>query len=257
MPGGAREQEVVRARCGDLERAPRTLLAAHVLEVGRRRQLERARRQDGVGLEIAAQVRDGVGEVPEGDRLDAGERRLRRGLGGTEDALETHAPRPLGDREHAADAAQPSVERELADRGVTVELVVRHLARRGQDRERDREVVAGALLAKPRGREVDGDPAARELELRRDDPALDALPRLRARAVGKADDHECGRAAVDVSFHLDASRLETDERMRDCTCEHASTLRGECVRLRAGFVRQRARRARLRSTRPPAARCGG
>ena len=66
--------------------------------------------------------------MPERDGLDAGERRLRGGLGRTEDALEAHAPRPLGDGENAADAAKPPVERELAHGRMTVELVVRQLA---------------------------------------------------------------------------------------------------------------------------------
>ena len=186
----------------------------------------RARRRQRVGLELAAQVRDGVGEVAErrSARCPASAASAR-GLGRAEDALEAHAPRALGDREDAADAAQPPVERELADRRVPVELVVRHLARRGEDGERDRQVVAGALLAQPGRREVDGDAAARELELGRRDPAADALPRLRARAVGQADDHERRDAVLDVGLDLDPPRLEADERMGDCACEHASTLR--------------------------------
>src|SRR5205085_10088974 len=122
------EQEIVRARSRDLERTPGALLSAHVLEVGRRRQLLLARRNDRIRLEVAAEIRDGIGEMPKRDGLDAGERRLGCGLGRTEDALEAHAPRALGDRENAADAAKPAVERKLADGRMTVELVVRQLA---------------------------------------------------------------------------------------------------------------------------------
>ena len=102
-----------------------------------------------------------------GDRLDARERRLGGGVARAEHALEPHAPRALGDGEHAADAPQPAVERELADRRVPVELVVRHLLRRGEHRERDRQVVAGAFLAQTGRREVHGDPPARKLRARR------------------------------------------------------------------------------------------
>ena len=151
-------------------------------------------------------------------------------------ALEAHAPRALRDREDAADAAQAPVERELADRRVQIELVVRQLPRSGEHGERDRQVVARALLAQPGRGEVHGDATARELELGRHDPAADALPRLSARAVGQADDHERGNAVRDVGFDFDPPSLEADERMRDCACEHASTLRGKRLRLSQIFV---------------------
>ena len=51
-----------------------------------------------------------------------------------------------------------AVERELADRRVLGERVRAGPARRGEHRERDRQVEAGALLAQRRRREVDGDP---------------------------------------------------------------------------------------------------
>ena len=221
------EQQVVPARGGDLERAPRALLSSDVREVGQRRRVVSAWRHDRVRLELAAQVRDRVGEVPHRDRLDAGERRLGRRLARAEHPLEPHAPRTLGDREHAADAAQAPVERELADGRVPVELVVRELLRRREHRERDRQVVARPLLAEAGRSEVDGDPAARELQLGRGDAALDALARLSAGAVGQADDHEGRRAVLDVRLHLDATRLETDESMGDRACKHLPTLRGK------------------------------
>src|SRR5207249_10463367 len=137
--------------------------------------------------------------------------------------LETHPPGTLCDDEDSPDPAEAPVERKLAHRGVAVELVVRNLARRGEHREGDRQVVAGPLLAKAGRREVDRDAPARELELRRSYAAPDALPRLRAGAVGQADDHERRRPVPDVGLDFDASRLEADERMRDGACEHAST----------------------------------
>src|SRR5437899_2802747 len=76
-----------------------------------------------------------------------------------------------------------------------------------QYRERDRQVVARALFAQPGGSQVDGDAAARKLELRGCDSALDALPRFRARTVRQPDDDERGSATVDVGFDLDAPRL--------------------------------------------------
>ena len=140
------------------------------------------------------------------------------------------------DRERAADRAQPPVERELADRRVALELVARHLLRRREHRERDRQVEAGALLPQLRGGEADDDAPSRELELGRGDPAADALARLVQRLVGEPDDRERRHPVPDVRLHLDAPGLEADEGMGDRACEHASTLRGDLLHEGHSFV---------------------
>ena len=86
------------------------------------------------------------------NRLDAGQRGLRRRLARTEHVLEPHPPRSLSDGEHASDPTEATVERELPDGRVAVELVVRQLPRRREHRERNRQVVARPFLAKA-GRE--------------------------------------------------------------------------------------------------------
>jgi hypothetical protein len=45
-----------------------------------------------------------------------------------------------------------------------------------------------------------------------------------AGAVGEADDREAGDAVTNVRLHVDAARLEADERMRDRACKHAARL---------------------------------
>ena len=122
---------------------------ADVGEVGQRRSGGAARRRQRIRLELAAQIRDRVGEVAERRPARCPRAPPRRRLRRAEHALEAHPPRALGDGEDAADAAEPAVERELADRRVPVELVVRQLPRRGEHRERDRQVVARAFLAQP------------------------------------------------------------------------------------------------------------
>ena len=169
--------------------------------------------------------------MADGHRLDAGERRLGRRLGRAEQPLEPDPPRALRDGEHAADAAQPPVERELPDRRVPLELLARHLLRRGEHGERDRQVEAGALLAQAGRREVDGDAAARPLQLGGGDAAAHALARLLARLVRQPDDRERRHLAVHVRLHLDPPRLEPDERVRDRACKHTPTLRGHLSRL--------------------------
>ena len=180
------EQQVVPAGCGDLERAPRALVPSHVREVGRRNRLRMARRCDLVRLELAPQIGDGIGEMPERQSLDAGERSLGRRLRRAQQPLDAHAPRALRDREHAADPAQPPVERELADSCMAVELRVRQLPRRREHRERDRQVVARAFLAQARRREVDGDAPAAGTSARRTGSRCahaDAPPRTRGPAA--------------------------------------------------------------------------
>ncbi len=44
---------------------------------------------------------------------------------------------------------------------------------------------------------------------------------LRARPVGKADDREARKAAVDVRLDLDAPRLDADEGVGDGAREHS------------------------------------
>ena len=224
--GRAAEEDVVPARRCQLERAPGAFLPADVGEVGRGRAPipVRDERRLGLELQLAAQVPDRLGEVPDRDRGDACESSLSRRVGRTEETLGAEPPRSLGDREHAADPAQPPVQRELADGSGALEGAARELLRRRQQRQRDRKVETRALLAQLRGREVDRDPAGREAQLGGGDPAADSFPRLLAGAVGEADDREAGDAVAYVGLHVDATGLEADERMRDRACKHAATL---------------------------------
>ena len=116
-------------RGGDLERPPRPLLAADVGEIG----CVCSRRRTAValdvrlGLPLPPQVGRSLGEVPDGDRLDAGQSRLGRGPRGTEN------PRQSGPARRSASASIPPtvrapVERELANRRVLGEPVARNLS---------------------------------------------------------------------------------------------------------------------------------
>jgi hypothetical protein len=153
----------VAAGRGELERSAGALLAADVGEVG-----PRLRRRPTVGrglvrqgILLAAEVRNRLREVTDRDGLDAGERGLRSRLGGADQARAACSPRALGNGDRPADGPHPPVEGQLAVRRVLREPLRGKLPRRGEDRERDREVEARALLAQPGRREVDGDAAAR------------------------------------------------------------------------------------------------
>ena len=106
-----------------------------------------------------------------------------------------------------------------------LEPLARDLPRGGEDRQRDREIEPGPLLPEAGGGEIDGDPAQRPFELGRGDSASNAFLRLRARAVGEADDCEGRDAALQVGLDLDATGVETDERMRDGAREHSTQAR--------------------------------
>ena len=233
--GRAGEQKVVTAGGGELERAAGALLAADVGQVGRiglRRLVGRlGRRRTQLAAQVARRPRrgaaTGTASTPpsSASQADSGAQRIRSSPARRAPSATANAP---AHRSHA------TVQRELADRGVLGEPLGRDLPRGGQDRQRDREVEARALLAQAGRRQVDGDPLQRPLELRRADAAPDPVLRLRARAVGEPDDREAGHAGVDVRLDLDAARLEADERVGDGAREHAPNVDGEGLRMGYG-----------------------
>ena len=179
----------------------------------------------GVRLALSAEVRSRVGQMPHGHRLDSGQCRLRGRARRAQDARQPRTPRRLRQSENTPDRPEPSVQRELAYGGMLGEALARDLPGGGEDRQSDREVEPGALLPQARGSEIDRDSPQRPFELRRGDSAPHALLRLRARAVGKTDDREGGNAALQVGLDLDATGVETDERMRDGAREHPTHAR--------------------------------
>ena len=207
-------------RC-DLERAPGSLLPSQIGEVENRPLgLLPIARHPGLRVELAPQVRHGVGEMPHGNRLDPGQCRLRRRTRRTKDPRQTGLERGLCQRQHTADRPQSTVQSQLADGCVLGERALRNLPRRGENRECDRQVERRALLPQRGGREVDRDPPERPLQLGRRDPTPDAMLGFLARPVRETDDREPGHAVLEVRLDLDATGLESDERMRESAREH-------------------------------------
>ncbi len=243
VPGGPAKRRLWPPGGGDLEGAASPLLAAHVGEIEQRllRRRVPVALDVRLGLALAAQIGGGLGEMVERHRLDAGERRLGRGARRAEDPGQAGPARRLRKGNRTTDRPQPPVERKLADGGVLGKPVARDLPGGGEDRERDREIEARALLAQAGGREVDGDPALRPLELRRGDSAAHALLRLLAGAVGEPDDRERRHRALEVRLDLDAACVEPDERMRDRPRQHVPRLgwgrAPVCHARRAGSVK--------------------
>ena len=222
------EQDVVAPGGDDLERPPGALLPPHLREiraepVGRRRR----RGRDRAGCEAAVQVRSGLGEMTQRHRFDPRQRRLGGGLAGTEQPREPAAPRRLGRDDRAGDRTEPPVQRQLTDGCVLGQRVGRNLVRGGEHGQRDREVVARALLPQPGRREVDGDPAERPLELRARDAGPDPLLRFLTCLVREPDDGEGRHASLEVGLDLDRARVETDEGMGDGARKHSFEAREE------------------------------
>jgi hypothetical protein len=218
----------VTARSRDLERAPRTLLAAKVAQVRRLEDAVRLtslrRRVRGGRIAESPQVRNRFGEVRHGHRFDPGERHFGARLGRADDPIDSGPACALGGDERPRNGTEPPIERQLSDRGMAGESSGGQLARRRQDGQSDRDVESGALLAQPGGSQVDGQSAARPLELGRGDAASNTMLRLLARAIGQPDDRERRSAALEVGFDLDAARIEANKGVSYRPGEHVVTI---------------------------------
>jgi hypothetical protein len=111
----AREQQVVCAGSSDLERAAGTLLTAQVREVGTRRSLEYLVRErlECRHVDLAAEVRNHLGQVADWNGFDARECGLRSRLGGADHSAKPGPPSSLGHCKRANHRADSRVECKL------------------------------------------------------------------------------------------------------------------------------------------------
>src|SRR5205823_4985634 len=74
-----------------------------------------------------------------------------------------------------------------------------------------------------------------------------------ASTVGETDDREAGDSVANVHLHVDAARLEADDRMRDRACKHPASVGPKPSHRIAAFVEigwRRGRRARAEPSDP-------
>ena len=197
------QQEVVRARGRDRERADRARMAADVGEVRRLGSLgpvaRRGRRR--LGRAPAAQDRRDLGQTGDArHRQPVDERRLTSALARDDEAGEARPARTLGDGQDPAAVAQLPAERELAEDRPALKLGGGQLLGGGQDAAGRREVEAGTHLAQMRGREVDRDPPLREREVRVQQRGVDALTRFAHGRIRAPDDRKRGQATAQVNL---------------------------------------------------------
>ena len=224
VPGGPTSSRLCAPGRGDLERTPCPLLAAHVGQLRSMRRVASLLVDGRWRPSLAAEIRHRLG-------------RCRTGTGSIP-ASATSAPdsaaqisrsrpgpaRSLGGNERTDDGAQPPVERQLTERGVTGQRPGWKLPRGGEDGQRDRQVESRPLLAQGRRSEVDRDAPFRPRELGGGDAAANSLLRLLAGAIGEADDRKRRVARLDVRLDFDPPWIEPDERMCDGPCEHVVTV---------------------------------
>ncbi len=157
------QQQAVLAGRGNLERAPRVLLAAQIGEVraiGLSDCLRRLRR-----LEQRPHAAGETCDFPQvpGTEYPAALRKRRFGevALGQDDAV-PGARALQRRRQHAADCVQVAAQRQLAVEFGPVERPLRQLRRRDQDADCDRQVEPPAFLRQVGRREIDGDVPRRE-----------------------------------------------------------------------------------------------
>ena len=172
---------------------------------------------------LPAQQGDQLAEVPRRLHLVAADRRRFTGV------LRRHdqpphllAAGPGGDGQHAADRAESSVEGQLADEERARQRRRVDDARRGEHPDGDRDVVGGAVLAQIGRRQVDRDPARRQLEAAVLQRAADPNPPLANAGVGQPDDVAAGEADRHVDLDVDRSGFDSHHRGGGDTREHAA-----------------------------------
>ena len=150
-------QHVVAAGGGDLERALGGLLSLHVAQVRSVRRLLRELRRRRVQDLHALHVIDERDERRRGDDLDAaGPGRFRSARGRTDQSALLFARGKRGGQ-HAGDRRQLRIERQFAERDIVRHLARRQHAHRGQQSQRDGQIVVAAFLGQIGRRQIHRD----------------------------------------------------------------------------------------------------
>ena len=189
------------------------MLAANLREIrpARRTRVDGHRREPRQ-WRVAGQVRADLEKRARGMHRRVGnERRLGRARARQHERAPVVARREHH-RERTAHRAELARQRELARELVAIECSGRDLAARREDAQRDRQVEAAALFRQVGRREVDGDLARREIEVRVLQRGAHAVARLADLGLGQPDDVDRRQPAAEVHLDVDRRRGETRER---------------------------------------------
>jgi len=230
--GRADHQEVVAARRRHFEHALGALLALDLGKVGIARAILGDQRLRRAELLLAAQVVDQGEQRRRGDDRRpltsiggiCGVEAAPRGLAAAYRGADHAAPcRAGGDcrRQHAGNAAERAVERQLAQHDVARDGFARHHAHGREKAEGDRQVVVAALLGEVGRREVDGDALRRQGKAEGAESSAHALAAFAHRLVCQADHDEGKLARRHQHLHVDRQHVDALESHAAHLCLHA------------------------------------
>jgi hypothetical protein len=215
----------VPARSGDLEREPGGGLAPHVGEVGaghRRRQHRRLGRV-GPGIPTRERAHHLLEATDRPDHMSPDELGLQRAPG-------RHHDLGIGEcvdqRQRTGYRPHRAVEAQLTHEGASLARARRQLLARHQQAHSDREVKPGADFAHARRRQVDRDPRAGPRQPAGHEGGPDAIARLAAGGVGKANDGEAGQTPGDMDLDPNGPALDAEQGRRCNGSEHEQCLLG-------------------------------
>ncbi len=224
--GRAGHQQVVATGGGDLQRALRALLPAHVAQVGQRagaRQIcPLARpRQALMALRMVHQLHQGGGgddvqRLPSPGGLAAVGRRA--------DDAALVFQRLHRRRQHTGNGRDGPVQRQLAHADEAAREIRRQHAHGGEQRQGDGQVVVRTFLRQVGRREVDGNALCRQRQPGGGKRGADALAAFGHRLVRQADDGEGGHAAADVHLHIHQCGIYAVEGHRGGARDHEHLL---------------------------------
>jgi hypothetical protein len=211
-PRRAREEQVMAACGGNLERSPCLVLPVHLGQVVERAGLggdgRLGRPVLGGGLQGKCPGQD-LAQVPAGMHGEPRRQsRLLRIPFRHEHRSDAELPQRQCRHEHALDAPHPPVQPQLSHVG---DALRRGAPLRGQlDCDRERQVQRRAVLPHLRRREIDDDPAVRELDAAVAEGRADPRRGLTNRGRRQADQLDAvGAGPGDVALDVDEAAVET------------------------------------------------
>jgi hypothetical protein len=125
-----------------------------------------------------------------------------------------------GGQQHAGRRRDARIKAKLADDEVAGQGLTVDRAHRGEQAERDRQIVMRAFLGQICGREIDRDALRRQRQADRGERGVNPLAAFVDRLVRQSDHQEFGQPGRDLDLHLDAARLQPQERHRGDMRDH-------------------------------------
>ena len=122
--------------------------------------------------------------------------------------------------QHPRHRRDPAIQPQFADNDKPLQRIRWQHAQRRQQAERDRQVVMAAFLGQIGRRQVDDDAARRQRQPDGVQRRLHPFAAFLHRLVGQADGQEAGGARRHLHLHIDAARLEPEERHRSDMRDH-------------------------------------